>query len=1040
MLLSAESATTTRVGTGLYQSYLVRLMAIFGSVLMVFALAVGVNVPAAQAQDEVDIPGVSDVADPAIDTDGFADPAEVNTGDLADLPEPDAKSPATEPSTAKPATGGTYEEDPEQWCIENYDSENPGVLAEKCPTLAEQPKATTARSAFSIVATPAAANEQMVTLAWNEWREEFTDMYNWYFRVTPTRDLNLKRFQLEFTTPDRQYLRTHNGSQGYEYAVKVTLNGVQAPTTATIKIVDAYRIEIILAEPVLVRTGQNLRFDSKFVAGGYHEISSGYNGYWAYAYPTAAYVVDRQQPLPDVGQCDSFEGSSLVYWYSDYYGSREHIEFTPVDDGTIKKLTLNVDENHNVWPSSSITVNGRHLNSQGGIKREFNAGEIKWARSGNNLEFVLPDGVAVEAGDTIRIRIYGINSTDLYYYGTEHRVSACGNPIKALPPNTDGFEDALPNPPTKKKCGQKIALIFDLSNSIERDGVNGLQNTKDAGEEIVKRLTGTPTELGIYNFASDAPRGDNKDNESDALDLQDPNNAETLTQKIKAMTLNSGSWEGGTNWEGALKRVKDKEYDTVYLVTDGEPTAVNGWRSEWASGTYFGDYAGDPGRVTHFRDINKAIIAANALKDQGTRVETIGVNLTFLGPEVDVLYDSAIYRQTGSTATWIPDNKKNSGFWGKASDSTDRPGAVTVGDYRYYKPEAVYKTVPRLDLLSSVSGPTLNEDWFKVDSYADLAKNLADRVLKDCESKLIVKKKIRLIDGDLVDGAGWTFKANAYDGAMENDSVVTQITDPSGNAMWHYKLKEPNQTIDLNNPPHAKVTVEEVQQPGYALELQDGKRAKCTRWGEPQALLAEDPNSESGFAVKVDMKGPVVCEVINKQLEPVGFSLKKVGFKDGRMVDEAISTAEFTLFKGLPDGSRGEEVEQKLAFDSASQMYSIAELPAGDYYIVETKSAPGYQLLPKPIRINIDYKRENGKLIPDGQGGYLTEVKILDDNNTVPADVEYIKVENGQKAVITLANYEVGNLPRTGGPGLAGFLLSAMMLIGAAMGLRRKLA
>ncbi|RNE48047.1 hypothetical protein C5L39_10525, partial [Corynebacterium alimapuense] len=166
------------------------------------------------------------------------------------------------------------------------------------------------------------------------------------------------------------------------------------------------------------------------------------------------------------------------------------------------------------------------------------------------------------------------------------------------------------NPPMPERCGIDIALVFDLSNSI---GDDGYQSSKDAGAAVVDGLYGSPTKVGIYNFASNAPAQNN--GSLSATSVQDQAGLDTVKVAIDGLVRPSYE-RGGTNWDKGLSQIPLDTYDVVYFITDGQPTAYGN------PGSGGND---DYGSAVNQIDVNSAILSANALKNSGTRIVPVGV-------------------------------------------------------------------------------------------------------------------------------------------------------------------------------------------------------------------------------------------------------------------------------------------------------------------------------------------------------------------------------------------------------------------------------
>ncbi|WP_241499150.1 SpaA isopeptide-forming pilin-related protein [Corynebacterium diphtheriae] len=214
------------------------------------------------------------------------------------------------------------------------------------------------------------------------------------------------------------------------------------------------------------------------------------------------------------------------------------------------------------------------------------------------------------------------------------------------------------NPSMSQRCGLNIALVFDLSNSV---GENGLENTKISGQRLINALSGTPTTIGIFNFGTEAPVANTKD--EPRLDLTNPSDVQTALSTIQQFDYGNHSSDpkdpytdsGGTNWEGALRNVRNAgepvesggagvHYDVVYFVTDGVPTTNIDHLPKNVDGKVLDGKTHDTGRVTHNGDITLAMEEANEIKKGGTRIEVIAVG-SFDG-KVPVLRDNVQYGGT----------------------------------------------------------------------------------------------------------------------------------------------------------------------------------------------------------------------------------------------------------------------------------------------------------------------------------------------------------------------------------------------------------
>ena len=126
---------------------------------------------------------------------------------------------------------------------------------------------------------------------------------------------------------------------------------------------------------------------------------------------------------------------------------------------------------------------------------------------------------------------------------------------------------------------------------------------KSAANGFVDALTGTPSRIAVYRFATGA-----------STVLGPTPVAETSGADVVKAAINSLSATGGTNWDAGLFQIAaaPTTFDSVLMLTDGNPT-------------YYGPNASGPGNFTRFREVEAGIFSANAVKSFGTKVVAVGV-------------------------------------------------------------------------------------------------------------------------------------------------------------------------------------------------------------------------------------------------------------------------------------------------------------------------------------------------------------------------------------------------------------------------------
>ena len=445
------------------------------------------------------------------------------------------------------------------------------------------------------------------------------------------------------------------------------------------------------------------------------------------------------------------------------------------------------------------------------------------------------------------------------------------------------------NPAMPEKCGLKIALVFDVSNSI---GDSGLASSQEAGRAIINGLKGTPTELGLFNFATIAPAVPAA-TQSEPLSILDPNgpNVSTLLGKVNQLAIGN---PGGTNWEGGLGQIPLETYDVVYFITDGVPTTNNAQTGV------------DLGTQTHAADVTDAVAAANALKAGGTRVVPIAVGLG----------TAAINVLNNNVEIWRGSGVNGGLYYYNGGIHQMRSGWLSnvTNQYNLWRTD---RTTPQqmLDFVSS-PGITIN-----VANYDALVQALKEQILAPCEGTLNVVKTIVDAEGNVIadgDVKGWEFRAQTEgdvikDGADRRNDV-TRLTDDEGTV-----------TYVIDSEEEQNITVTETQQPGFILHQQGGKNAVCreTFDGEVTDLTVTN-DGETGFRVTMPAHGPllgtVTCEVQNRELPAASINKEPTAGDPVRVNPDG--TAELTYTVNVVNPNAGDDI-------TADNPMEIVRLPEG---------------------------------------------------------------------------------------------------------------
>ncbi len=440
------------------------------------------------------------------------------------------------------------------------------------------------------------------------------------------------------------------------------------------------------------------------------------------------------------------------------------------------------------------------------------------------------------------------------------------------------------NPPMPQRCGLNIALVFDLSNSV---GENGLENTKISGKRLINALSDTPTTIGIFNFGTEAPVANTKD--EPRLDLTNRRDVQTALSTIQNFDYGNHSSSdeytdsGGTNWEGALRNVRKAgvHYDVVYFVTDGVPTTNIAHLPENAEGKDVGGgKTHDTGSITHNGDITLAMEEANKIKEDGTRIEVLAVGL-FNG-DVPVLRDNV--RLDGPTRwttwgiLWSKAAEVRSGtFWYAPAGQNGEPDSRSVfknrvdagvlgyshpyekANYFVFRLEDELSSVPTggwfsddiyvfdgfrymykrfegnvyrsnyaagKDIMRKISGLAIKDVHF-ISNYDRLAITLRDLATESCESALTVQKQIVDESGKIIDAnpKDWEFTDTDKRGNLK----VIRRDGVSGNKQVTDESGLVSYKFKSQFPrQNGTLTITETQKDGFELKKAGSDNAKCT--------------------------------------------------------------------------------------------------------------------------------------------------------------------------------------------------------------------
>ena len=441
------------------------------------------------------------------------------------------------------------------------------------------------------------------------------------------------------------------------------------------------------------------------------------------------------------------------------------------------------------------------------------------------------------------------------------------NPTPA--PGVNNFwvhRNRVENPAVAQRCGLNVALVFDVSNSIEN--VGGLPASKQAGRTVVEALRGASgTKLGIFNF------------DTDSLTMHE--GYDMVTQPNQAInTINSlriaHNGTGGTNWEGGLKRVNDSsvKYDVVYFITDGVPTTNNSK-----------DPSNDLGYNTNNQDIYKAIDQANALKSKGTRLEVLAVGMNSDKHNVfkDDIYstntsgieglgnfywsgntrvlntNNPSFRWNAFTADWTAAAVSNRLLLTNGNHKALAGADVTAranGNWYYANNRSFW--LPQYDLDQPTGRQialALSSDVTDVSNYDELERQLKRMLPAPCIANVVVNKNVVDQFGNKDNSVSlkdWEFEFGKLpSGFTYQSGYQSKVkTDSNGRAEWRFNTSTPNE--------NGKVDITELVKANVDSQLQ---KVVCT--DRQDAEIPVEVNGQK-FSIKMVAGQTYTCEVVNQ--------------------------------------------------------------------------------------------------------------------------------------------------------------------------------
>lgn len=186
-----------------------------------------------------------------------------------------------------------------------------------------------------------------------------------------------------------------------------------------------------------------------------------------------------------------------------------------------------------------------------------------------------------------------------------------------------GVADVKSNPGFPAYCGLSIAMVFDISTSIDAGEMTSMKNAAN-GFIGTNGLGGTDSKVALYKFGTQGSKM------LDLTSIINTSGQQTVSGSINSLPSDPSQTTQYTNWDDAMRKVAfngSEKYDLVLFMTDGDPT-VHGTNPSTGGGN------SDVETTIGFRNVEEGTFSANAVKGmtgpsgQSTKILAIGIGLS----------------------------------------------------------------------------------------------------------------------------------------------------------------------------------------------------------------------------------------------------------------------------------------------------------------------------------------------------------------------------------------------------------------------------
>lgn len=500
----------------------------------------------------------------------------------------------------------------------------------------------------------------------------------------------------------------------------------------------------------------------------------------------------------------------------------------------------------------------------------------------------------------------------------------------------------------------------------------------------------------------------------------------TLVKKGKEGTKAAVSLEGAE----FILQMKDKEATTAkwdYLKYDASSTSAK-WTYTGVASTDATKFKTDSNGMINVKDLTAGtyrFIEVSAPKGyimDGTKKYQFTINNA---GEVTWEEDANV----GGIGTTTGEGAAYSAIVNITNEKPDTEKFVMDRTNKDWEADADYRVGAEVPYLIRVDVPS-NVEKLKTFKLTDTMKNLT---YKDGSFKIYKEKKPAYTVTDEIslgitpafstDKKTWTIDFNTVDTTA--GTITSAVKEYAGKSIYIYfvaALDEDAAMTEAGNPNNITLDYSNAIYP----TTEDPDNPNKPK--DPEIDYIKDVVNVFTFGIDV-LKLDGEATTPNTPLEGVTFDLYRVNDGKAPATGEKVTETWLkTAGNAVKIGSKTTGTDGKLSFEG---------LDNATYYLVETQTKAGYNLLKEPYKAVLNLtatftKETTKKITPDSMNGTATIVTTETKTTTDYGTGNGVKATKG-KFEVTVKNYKGFTLPTTGGIGTFVFTFAGIAMMAAAV-------